>query len=303
MKAPQMIFSLLSLFALLPIGIAESRPATELAENAPGRFSGVALTQMRPLPIQFTAPTPPSRGRPGGRREGGANRGSCDIAGQLPLTALVPFSKADSLNNMATGAELRRVSATDKNITEVSAANDIFSLTTQGHPSFWFYVPYSLETTALEFVLLDGDDNTFYQGRLFQETDGESFSSGFDMNDHGIIQITLPDSAPALQPGTTYRWFLLAYCQHTPDFVEGSIARQSALPTDFVDALMIASPREQALFYAQNGNWQETLTLLGEQYRANKTDPEILRDWESLLESADLEHLTEQPLLDCCEIE
>lgn len=30
---------------------------------------------------------------------------------------------------------------------------------------------------------------------------------------------------------------------------------------------------------------------------------ELFRDWESLLESANLEHLTQQPLLDCCEIE
>ncbi|EDX85668.1 conserved domain protein [Synechococcus sp. PCC 7335] len=302
MKAPQMIFSLLSIFALLPMGITGPYSARD-STGARRHFTAGAFAQLPPVPIEFTMPTPPSRGRPGGRREGGANRGSCHIAGQLPLTALVPSFDTGSLVDMETETELSRASATDKEATEIRAANDIFSLTTQARPSFWFYVPYSLETTVLEFVLLDEDNNTLYRNLLSKETSNENSTNVFESNNHGIIQITLPDSAPALQPDTTYHWFFLAYCQHTPNFVEGRIARQSPLSTDSAEALMVASPREQAMFYAQNGLWQETLTLLGERYRENATDLEILRDWQSLLKSVNLEHLSEQPLLDCCEME
>ena len=305
MKAPRMIFSLLSLLALLPIGIAESHPAIDLTDNTSSSSLAAPLAQILPLPIEFTEPMPPNRGRPGGRREGGASRGSCGIAGQLPLTALVPSFEVDIIADQATAqTRLLGEKATDDNTTEITLANDIFSLTTQGHPSFWFYVPYSLETTTLEFVLQDANDNTLYRSHLSKDNVGQMPGSVFDSGDHGIIQITLPESAPALQPETTYHWFFLAYCEpSTPDFVEGWIARQPSFPASFVNTLMSAPLRDQAMFYAQNGIWQETLTVLGEQYRENETNLEVFRDWESLLRSANLEHLTEQPLLDCCEIE
>ncbi len=283
MKPPQMIFSLLGLLALLPVGVAK---ANSLEPDQTG--SAVFLSQVPPIaPLQFVAPTAPDRGRPPGRRQGGASRGSCDLAGQPPLTALVPFSKsARSLDGDTTEATVLKQQSLR------SQPSDVFSLTIEARPSFWFYVPYSLTTTPLEFVLQDEDHNTLYQSHL--SVDDSS-------RDRGIIQVTLPESAPALQPETTYHWYFLAYCdQGDPSFVDGWITRSPLSPAD---SLMAATPREQAIFYAQQGIWQDTVTLLGERYRENTTDADIARDWESLLESAHLTQLIEQPLVNCCSLE
>jgi Domain of Unknown Function (DUF928) len=82
----------------------------------------------RPIP---TAQTPSldfsDVGRPR-RRQGGGSRGSCLIANQPPLTALVPVS--------STGYTLEQ------------------------SPSFWFYQPYALgKGRSLEFVVKDSQDN------------------------------------------------------------------------------------------------------------------------------------------------
>lgn len=282
MKRPQLVLSLLSLFALLPMGIAEA--------------------QSLPTTIQFVPPAAPERGRPPGRHQGGASRGSCQIASGPPLTAMIPFPEPETTDGTETAnAEGENVEATTKISTDgvLSAQSaDVFSLTTQAHPSFWFYVPYSLESTPLEFVLQDENNNTLYQKRISAET-FEGLAE--DADGGGIIQVTLPDSAPALQPETTYRWFFLAYCDPgSHSYVEGWITR-SPLPT--ADALAAATPREQAIFYAENGIWQETLTLVGENYRESATEAAIARDWESLLESVNLSQFAQQPLVDCCSLE
>lgn len=286
MTPPRMIFSLLGLLVLLPVGVAKA-DSLEPAQTGPAVLVSPRLPT---APLQFVAPVAPNRGRPPGRRQGGASRGSCDLAGQPPLTALVPFSQSEGLlDTEATDVETTGL----KQQSSGSQSADVFSLTVQAHPSFWFFVPYSLATTPLEFVLQDEDNNTLYQSRLSVDV---SVSS-----DRGIIQITLPESVPALQPETTYHWYFLAYCdQGEPSFVDGWIARSPLLPAE---SLTGATPREQAIFYAQQGIWQDTVTLLGERYRENVTDMEITRDWESLLQSANLSQLIEQPLVDCCSLE
>ncbi len=263
--------------------------------------TGVAEAQISPTaPLQFVPPAAPERGRPPGRHQGGASRGGCSVDGQPPLTAIIPFLESETTD----GVESANLEATAKDavpaIRSLTSRSDVYSLTTQAYPSFWFYVPYSLETTPLEFVLQDENDNTLYQERVFSgtlENQVESIDS-----DRGIIQVTLPDAAPALEAGMTYHWFFLAYCdQDDPSFVEGWVTR-SPLPTA-ADALLTATPREQAFFYAQNSIWQEALTVLGEHYKGNATDAAVSRDWESLLESVNLGHLAEQPLVDCCSLE
>jgi len=279
MKPPQIILSLLGLLALLSTGSAEA--------------------QISPItPLQFVPPDAPERGRPPGRHQGGASRGGCSVEGQPPLTAIIPFLESET----ADGVEAANTEATDKDATSatrsLTSRSDVFSLTTQAYPSFWFYVPYSLETTPLEFVLQDDNDNTLYQELVSIDVS----ESELDEGSSGIIQVTLPSAAPALEPGMAYRWFFLSYCDNDdPSFVEGQIVR-SPLPAA-ADTLATATPREQAFFYAQNSIWQETLTVWGEHYKENSTDAAVSRDWESLLESVNLGHLAEQPLVNCCSLE
>lgn len=220
--------------------------------------------------LQFNPPVLGDRRRPGGRSSGGASRGSCTLAEQqTPLTALVP---------------------TTKEIPEDAPEYEsVFSLTSEARPAFWFYVPYELSTTPLELVIQDENNNTLSQHRF------SGIGSGT-----GLIHVSLPETTPELEPETLYHWYFLAYCdENNPAFVEGWIER-TPLDADLASDLTGASPREQTERYANDGIWQEALTTLGQQYLASPNDPALADDWNSLLESINLEHITEQPLIDCC---
>jgi len=231
------------------------------------------LTQaetIEPGTLQFNPPVLGDRRRPGGRPDGGASRGGCTLnAQQTPLTALVP---------------------TTKEMPEDAPEYDsVFSLTSEARPAFWFYVPYELNATPLELVIQDENNNTLFQQRFTSSRTGT-----------GIIQVRLPDTAPELQLETLYHWYFLAYCdENNPAFVEGWIER-TPLDADLASDLTDALPREQTEGYADNGIWHEALTTLGQQYLISPNDPTLTDDWNSLLESINLEHITEQPLIDCC---
>ncbi|MEL6159567.1 MAG: DUF928 domain-containing protein [Cyanobacteria bacterium J06554_11] len=270
MKAPSILLTVLTSFALLPITPAQAQSTLPTLRT----LAQVDLLT-EPSTLNFVPPALPDRGRPTGRSEGGASRGSCNITGQPPLTALVPVEET--------------AEAGESSEQPIPSTESVFSLTTKEQPSFWFYVPYPLDTTPLEFVLQDDQGNTLYQERFSSQTSGD-----------GIVQITLPETAPKLQQNEIYRWFFLAYCdQDTPSFVEGWTQRSPLSPA-LREKLSAATLREQARLYAENGIWQETLTLTGENYRANPDSPEIAMDWASLLASANLSQLREIQIAPCC---
>jgi len=226
--------------------------------------------------LQFTPPKLPDRGRPGGRSSGGASRGSCDTTGQLPLTALVPVTSI-------------ALESTSPETTEANSPtyDSVFSLTGQTNPTFWFYVPYALNETPVEFVLQDEQNNTLYQTRLTS-----------DRTDAGIVSIALPEGA--LQAETLHHWYFMAYCDESnPAFVEGW-TEHTVLDPSLSASLLEATPREQALLYARNGIWQEAITLIGEQYRTDPNNLEYSQDWNSLLNSVALGEVAQEPLTNCC---
>jgi hypothetical protein len=114
----KLLLSAAMLFGLLVASPVSSSPPS--ASSTPG-------TQRLPSSVQAASPGFSDAGRPR-RRQGGGSRGSCLVADQPPLTALVPDS--------STGYTLAQ------------------------SPSFWFYLPYSLgDGHQLEFVLKDSQDN------------------------------------------------------------------------------------------------------------------------------------------------
>ncbi len=271
-NAPWIIFSSLCLLSLSPIHPAEAQSVVTAQNTAQAVLE----------PIQFNPPPLPDRGRPEGRRRGGASRGNC-ASEQVPMTAIIPASVSPTLS-LATA------------LAENSTVETVFSLSAQASPSFWYYVPYPLRSTQLEFVLQDEDSNILYQG-IWSPDESSPEESG------GVIQVSLPDTAPALQPNGLYHWFFLAYCDDTnPEFVDGWILL-SPMSEALSTALSNATPREQAALYAQNGLWQEALTILGERYREAPTDSTRASDWESLLESAGVEALNEESLIECCQFD
>ncbi|WP_254721629.1 DUF928 domain-containing protein [Kovacikia minuta] len=137
--------------------------------------------------LQFQMPSPPSRGIPPGRTRGGASRGVCPEV-QTPLTALTPSTP------QITTPEQKGI------------PTQVWGYTTAAHPTFWFYLPYNKSFAGIaEFVLQDENENNIYRSTIALPAKA------------GVISVPLPKSAPALEVGKPYRWFLSIYCDSGED--------------------------------------------------------------------------------------
>lgn len=233
-------------------------------------------------PTEFTAPDLADRRRPDGRSRGGASRGGCQLTDeQPPLTALVPsIAQAPVVD-----AENRPGAPTDLTTT---VSEVVLSQTTQERPGFWFYVPYPLDSDLpLEFVLQDGEGNTLYQTQFTSEGQGS-----------GIVRVVLPETAPALDLATPYRWFFMAYCdRNAPAFVEGWIERVE-LPSAVQNQLDQAPASRQVDLYTEQGIWQDALDTLGVLYQQDPQSEAWQTDWVELLTSAGLETVATEDFAD-----
>lgn len=210
--------------------------------------------------IHFVPPPVPDRGSPRGRSRGGASRNdACQVTDQ-PLTALVPVSK-----------------------------ESVWGLTLSEHPSFLFYLPYSLTPNSpIEFVLQDEEQNTVYQAYLHPS------------QSPGVVKITLPETTTPLAIERMYHWYFLVYCDATkPIFVEGWVKRV-ALNSDLRVRLEKAVPHEKIALMAAGGIWYDALRDLAELRLTYPNDTSLIADWENLLESADLDAIANEPLVKCC---
>jgi hypothetical protein len=234
--------------------------------------------------IRFTPPPVPNRGIPLGRARGGASRSKeCQITKE-PLTALVPNSSKSltEVSNVFTSGA--------KNNLEKSTSESVWALTISARPSFWFYIPYSLNSHhSIEFVLQDEFDKTLYQN---------SFT--FTETKPGVMQVKLSNNSTPLKIGKKYHWYFLVYC-HTDDpvYVEGWVERIAINPNLQIK-LTRSTPQEKADLYAANGIWYDALTHLAQLRQINPNDVSLKADWESLLESVGLDAIASQPILSCC---
>jgi hypothetical protein len=231
--------------------------------------------------IRFTPPPVPNRGIPLGRARGGASRSKeCQVAKE-PLTALVP-------NNGKGITQIGNVSTSNsKNNLEKSTSESVWALTTSDRPSFWFYIPYSLNSNhSIEFVLQDEFDRTLYQN---------SFT--FFKTQPGVMQVKFPNNSTFLEIGQRYHWYFLVYChKDDPVYVEGWVERVAINPNLKIK-LDRSTPQEKAELYAANGIWYDALTNLAQLRQMYPNDVALRSDWESLLDSVGLDAIASQPIL------
>lgn len=203
--------------------------------------------------IRFVSPPVPDSSSPQGRARGGASRSdSCKVAG-LPLTALVPT------NNKF-----------------------VWGLTFKEHPTFFFYVPYSLNADSpAEFVLQDQEKNIIYQTYV-----------NLAQTPPGIVNITMPDTSAPLEINKMYRWYFLVYCNlDNPVYVEGWI-KKIVPNSDLRVRLENSTPQQQSYLLADNGIWYDALSTLANLRLTNPKDISLSQDWKSLLESVGLESIS-----------
>lgn len=223
------------------------------------------LSRQLNKPVNFIVPPPPPPGELNApnNRTGGGKRGCGKINEQLTgsknLTALVPEYPSNS--------------------------GLVLGLTTAKHPTFWFYIPYSSIFSA-EFVLQNEAGETIYP--IYPVS-----LSGTP----GVVNFSLPSTAPPLEIGKSYHWYLNINCgQESISFVDGWIRRDLLLP-DLKSKLETATPRERVALFAEKGMWYDALTASAELRRVNPKDT----SWAAMLQAVGLNDITSEPIVECCQ--
>jgi hypothetical protein len=162
------------------------------------------------------------------------------------------------------------------------------ALTVAAHPTFFVYVPPTTATTAT-FSLQNNQREIHYQSSISLPKTG------------GILSVELPKSAPPLEVGKTYKWYVEIHCSSAfdPDnpIVESAIER--TVPSEDLTHQLNHSqtPIEQASAYSKSYIWYETLGTLATARKISPDDEMLAQNWQELLTSVGLGSLASQPLL------
>ncbi len=185
------------------------------------------------------------------------SRDNCPAV-SIPLTALTPQTQQQNKSNTSI----------------------VGGLTSLERPNFFFYVPYNQKTdSSAEFSLLDSKRMDVHRQKTALPTQP------------GIVKISLPNTV-ALQPGQNYRWYFKVRCSKKasiPIYVTGYIQRNN-LNYRIQEQLKTANPQQQVAIYAQNGIWFDALNTLA-QLRKSSQNRSIEQDWQSLLQSVNLDDI------------
>ena len=248
------------------------QPATTKQPVQPTK-GGTSPQQRTSRPV-FVLPKTPARLSPvSGRRAGMGSRDNCPAV-KTALTALVPLQE-----------EHRVSKQTDKPISGI-----VGGLTTSERPTFWFYVPYTQDLTATtEFILQDSAGNDIYRNAIALPPKPS------------VIGVSLPSNA-SLQVGKTYRWYLKVRCNQqqtasVPIYVEGDIQRVNLDSRVMQQSEAAVDLQQKVAIYAANGIWFDSLTMLAQMRQKNPNDASLAWDWQSLLQSVNLDNVATAPLV------
>lgn len=232
------------------------KPQNRLRAFAMLLAAGLAVSAL-PMTALAQQYIPPDVGLPG-RREGGGTRGDCAAVGKS-LTALMP----------------------DNN----------FGYTTEGYPTFYWYVP-QIGAEAAEFVLLDENNNEIYI-TSFQIADSP-----------GLISLSLPSTAgfPPLEPGKNYHWYFSLVCDFADRsgdiFTDGWVQRIEIEPGSALDNRLNTEPvSEHPIIFAEASIWFNALDLLAQAMQNDPVDPSVEEKWSNLLGSVGLNDVVEEPFV------
>jgi hypothetical protein len=279
------LYSLLTIWvSILVIGTGVFNPSKTLAQSkaftrqpTPVKKS---LSRKKSVPNQGKSPFFKSRstrlpvadrGAPGGTI-GAAVQGPCPAV-NTPLTALIPTFRSAA-----------------------AAVAEPFGTTTLGHPTFWFYIPYSENSQrTAEFV-------------LFNEAEDDVYTTEIKLtNVPGVISIPLPKTVTELQVGNEYRWVFSMMCDpsnRSGDIsVNGWIQRVNLGDVATSQLLKAASAEEKVEIYFENGLWYDALTTLAELRRQKPKDDKISAYWDLLLKSVKLGNFTPENISSCCQLQ
>jgi hypothetical protein len=206
----------------------------------------------------------PSLGREGGLSRSSQITASCD-GQQISMTSLLPRTNLASL---------------PKDKIEIES-------TVAPRPTFFVHVSQTSGQKA-EFMLVNEKGEEVYKNNNITLSGSP-----------GIISISLPANAPALEVGKSYYWSLTAICDDDwakNPAVDGWVKRIE-LNSTLANQLKRAAPRDRPVLYADASIWTDALTALADLRKANPNDSQLRQDWEDLLKSVGLDTVAQATLI------
>ncbi|TAE53764.1 MAG: DUF928 domain-containing protein [Nostocales cyanobacterium] len=204
---------------------------------------------------------------------------------------------ADDKENPETiGAATRGSSCLNQQAITPLLPNSQSGITVVKNPTLFWNIPKSTAKTA-EFILLTNNP---------QNKDDQKVVYKTILNlpeQSGIVSLTLPEKEINLEANSSYRWYLTIICD--PDdssrnpFVEGVVKR---IPKE-LPLLNVGEKNnllQQASSYAQAGIWYDALTSLVTLRCQKPNDPVVKAHWQQFLDSAELNQMESEPILNFC---
>ena len=151
--------------------------------------------------------------------------------------------------------------------------------TVSTHPSFWVYLPYNnKQVDRVEFILQN-------------EAREDVWRSQFEANKNtGYKSFSLPKSAPPLQVGQWYRWYVKVYCRSntaSAQYVQSWVKR-----VPLTSKLYLELQEQCRLPHKILGNygiWYDSVDRLIQEYQRQPTNIALEQDWQNLLQAKGVE--------------
>jgi Domain of Unknown Function (DUF928) len=173
---------------------------------------------------------------------------------------------------------------------------DMDTLTTEDHPTFWFFIPHKA--------------NEFHSTRLEirNAADKKIYVANPKANNvqPGVISVSLPQNEPPLEVNQKYSIRFTLYCKD-PQTVAGrgnSFVVRASLTRVAVNAELkkqleaAKTPQDKAKVYAKNGIWLDAVTTLGNSRRTDANNAALNTAWADLMKNLQLPDIASKPIVD-----
>jgi hypothetical protein len=168
-------------------------------------------------------------------------------------------------------------------------------LTISGRPTLWLYVPQGFSPNEVQLSIGDSR-NPIYQKTLPKLKTG------------GVVGLRLPDNMELMQPNERIEWQLRLSCNTQTDLTRGTI-RRVLLERTQQQAFQQLPIEDKLEFYAEQGLWYETLTMIAERRRQDPRDTRFQAIWETLMKADNppsrqlsLNSLSNVPIIDVIQL-
>jgi len=236
----------------------------------------------------------------------------CCLTFFLTLSSQIGFAKAQSYPNLKReqisqkfkprvdnkrnpvtdgGATRGKSCLTKKELLIPLTPLNLVGLTVAKHPTFFWNMPDSTAKSLNFSILADGETEPLYKTKLPIQ------------NAAGIMSFTLPENAPPLAINQTYKWSVNVICD--PEDSSANIRMSAWVERVEPDASLLqklknSDSRNLSNVYGEAGIWYEGLNSIIQQRCTQPNNLAVKIKWRQFLESAGLNDITSQKLINSC---